>query len=312
LKYKISVIIPTYNRSHVIRNALETVRLQSYTNWECLIIDDGSTDTSEEIITKYIKSDNRFKFISRTNSRKKGAATCRNIGLENATGQFIQFLDSDDVMAPNKFETHINRLKNEPLGTLATCRYGILKPSFSNPKIFKGLKTFRDHKNPLDLLKTFAENFTYFPLHAYLIPRTVTETVGKWNEELTVNDDGEYFTRIILNSSQISFCNETYVLYKTGAGNRISTKITTTKGVQSYIQAWNLIDQAIYSKTGIKNHLYVRSAKADMYERLLKENKHLMNKYETFLNERWQNPNYFISKFFNRLRSKFLVSFTKE
>lgn len=125
------------------------------------------------------------------------------------------------------------------MSTLATCRYGFLKPSLTQPKIFKGLKTFRDYKNPLDLLKAFPKNFTYFPLHSYLIPRIVTETAGKWNEQLTVNDDGEYFTRIILNSSKISFCNKTYVLYKTGAGNRISTKIISENGVHSYIQAWN-------------------------------------------------------------------------
>jgi glycosyltransferase involved in cell wall biosynthesis len=297
---------------HVIKDALETLRSQSYTNWECIIIDDGSTDNSEEIINKHIKNDSRFKFILRPDSRKKGAATCRNIGLENATGQFIQFLDSDDAMAPNKFEAQINLLKNKPIGTLATCRYGISRPSTIQTKIFKGFKTFKDFKNPIDLLKAFAENFTYFPLHGYLIPTSVAVTAGKWNEDLTVNDDGEYFTRIILNSSQISFCSTTHVIYKTGAGDRISTRVTTENGVESYVQGWNLIDQSIYLKTGIKNHLYVQSAKADLYERLLKENRSLMKTYKYFLDERWQNPNYLFSKFLNRLRSKILVTYTEE
>lgn len=312
LTNKISIIIPTFNRAHTILESLESVQKQSYRNWECIIIDDGSLDNSKEIINAFIKKDKRFKLILRPNYRNKGAASCRNIGLENITGQFIQYLDSDDLMAANKFETQINRLTIEDLNTLATCRYGVMSSAIKKTKIYKGLKSFNNFTNPLDLLKTFGTNFTYLPLHNYLIPINIIKVSGKWNEELTVTDDGEYFTRIILNSSKIIFCKETYVLYRTGAGNRISTKIITPRGVHSSIQSWKLIDQTIYSKMGIKNHIYVKSAKANMYGRLQKENKELIQKYQAFLDQRWKNPSYFFSKILNRIRSIFLVSFTKE
>lgn len=309
---KITVIIPNFNRAHVILDALESVRNQTYSNWECIIIDDGSKDESESKIKVFIEKDNRFKFIQRPFNRIKGASTCRNIGLETASGKFIQFLDSDDVIALNKFEIQLNQLKNEPLGTIATCRFGIFRPSTKEPKTYKGLKTYRNFKNPLDLLESFAKNFTYFPLHSYLIPKSVADNVGKWNELLTVNDDGEYFTRIILNSSKICFCNKTFVLYKTGAGDRVSKKASSANGEQSYIQSWNLIEQYIYSKTGIKNHLYVKYAKANMHEWLLQENKPFIEKYKVFLDGRWQNPNYLIFKSLNKLRYRLFVSSVEE
>ncbi len=253
-----------------------------------------------------------LKKSQKPKAKKKGAATTRNIGIENVFGQFIQYLDSDDSMAFDKFEVQINRLKNEFPQTLATCRYGISRPPFFQPKICNGLKTFRDFKNPFNLFRVFAENFTFFPLHTYLIPLTIIEKAGKWNEDLSVNDYGKYFSRIILNSSQIVFCNKTYVVYRTGAGNRISTKITKPSGVQSYIQGWNLIDENIYDKTGIKNHLYVQSAKSNLYERLHRENKPLITIHEAFLKGRWSNPSYFFAKLVNKVRSKLLIYFTKK
>jgi glycosyltransferase involved in cell wall biosynthesis len=309
MKYKISVIIPTYNRAHIIKDALESVLMQTYSNWECIIIDDGSTDHSERLIKEFLAIDNRFKFIKRPPSKNKGAATCRNIGLENATGDYIQFLDSDDFIATNKFEVQIKLLKNENSTTLGTCRYGIMRPIWGKPRVFYGLVSFRTFKKPQDLFKIFAINFSYFPLHVYLIPVVIINKVGKWNEKLTVNDDGEYFSRVILNCSKIKFCNNTFAVYRTGAGNRITRQIMEDAGVQSYVESWNLIEKNISEKTGIKNHLYVQGAKANMYKRLLKENPTLISKYSIFLKGRWTNPSYFIAIFINKVRTKLLVSF---
>lgn len=309
MTYKISVIIPTYNRAHIITDALESVLLQTYSNWECIIIDDGSTDDSERIIKEFIFTDNRFKFIKRPSSRNKGAATCRNIGLENATGDYIQFLDSDDFIAINKFEVQIKFLKNENLTTIGTCRYGIMRPIWKKPKIFYGYSTFKAFENPQDLFKIFAINFSYFPLHVYLIPSMVIDKAGKWNEKLTVNDDGEYFSRVILNCSKIKFCNNTFAVYRTGAGNRMTKQIMEDAGVQSYVESWNLIEKNISEKTGVKNHLYVRAAKANMYQRLLSENPTMINKYSIFLKGRWTNPYYYIALASNKVRTKLLVSF---
>ncbi|PNW26869.1 glycosyltransferase family 2 protein [Formosa algae] len=104
----VSIIIPSFNREQLIAETLESVLNQTYKYWECLIVDDGSTDDSKAIITSFSKSDSRFKLITR-NRLPKGAPTCRNIALEQSKGDYIIFLDSDDLLSPNCLEHRVFR-----------------------------------------------------------------------------------------------------------------------------------------------------------------------------------------------------------
>ena len=89
----ISIIIPTYNRAHLISETLESILAQTYTNWECIIVDDASTDNTVEIIDKFIKKDNRFTLYIRPNDLPKGASSCRNLGIKNNNGKYVLFSD---------------------------------------------------------------------------------------------------------------------------------------------------------------------------------------------------------------------------
>ncbi|MFN3756554.1 MAG: glycosyltransferase family 2 protein [Flavobacterium sp.] len=104
---KISVIIPTFNRAHLIGDTLESVLHQTYTNWECLVVDDGSSDDTLSVVQRYHIEDNRIKFVQRPLDRTKGSSACRNIGFEQSQGDVIQWLDSDDLLLPNAFESYI-------------------------------------------------------------------------------------------------------------------------------------------------------------------------------------------------------------
>ncbi len=96
----ISIIIPLFNRKNLIKETVDSILAQSSNNFECIIIDDHSTDDSFEVINDYIGEDNRF-IISKRISTKKGASVCRNEGIDIAKGSYIMFLDSDDLMDPN-------------------------------------------------------------------------------------------------------------------------------------------------------------------------------------------------------------------
>lgn len=109
----ISIIIPTFNRAHLIKDTIESIRSQSYTNWECLIIDGGSTDNSDSIIPDFFQTDIRFNYIKCPVNSKKGPNTSRNYGYHLAKGKFIYFFDSDDRLLPNAFETYINSFDEE-------------------------------------------------------------------------------------------------------------------------------------------------------------------------------------------------------
>lgn len=94
----VSIIIPTYNRANLIRETLDSVMAQTYTNWECIVVDDGSNDTTSELLSDYCKKNNRFQYHHRPKARQKGANACRNYGFELSKGEYIQFLDSDDLL----------------------------------------------------------------------------------------------------------------------------------------------------------------------------------------------------------------------
>lgn len=99
MKPDVAIIIPVFNRQDYIEETINSVRHQVFNNWECLIIDDGSTDNTIDIIKSTIRVDSRFKHINRE-QLPKGAATCRNIGIKECEADYIIFLDSDDLLSP--------------------------------------------------------------------------------------------------------------------------------------------------------------------------------------------------------------------
>jgi len=101
----VSIIIPTYNRGGIIRETLDSVRAQTYPNWECIVVDDGSTDNTEEVVAGYIKIDSRFKYFTRPVSLPKGPNSCRNYGFSKCKGDFVQWFDSDDLLNLKALQT---------------------------------------------------------------------------------------------------------------------------------------------------------------------------------------------------------------
>ena len=94
----VSIIIPTYNRADLIGNTLDSILVQTYTNWECIVVDDGSTDDTEIVVMDYVKSDARFQYHKRPETKIKGANACRNFGFEISKGELVNWFDSDDLM----------------------------------------------------------------------------------------------------------------------------------------------------------------------------------------------------------------------
>jgi glycosyltransferase involved in cell wall biosynthesis len=100
----ISVIVPCYNYAHYIGDCLESILVQTYINWECIVVDDGSTDNSVDVINEYCSKDNRIKCFTQINS---GPTIARNFGLKISQGEYVQFLDADDKIESKKFETQL-------------------------------------------------------------------------------------------------------------------------------------------------------------------------------------------------------------
>lgn len=108
----VSIIIPTYNRDHLLGETLDSVISQTYHNWECIVVDDGSEDHTAELMEFYQERDARIFYHKRPKDRPKGANACRNYGFELSTGEYMNWFDDDDLMHPQKIEVQIAALEN--------------------------------------------------------------------------------------------------------------------------------------------------------------------------------------------------------
>lgn len=120
----VSIIMPVYNGADFVIPALESVKRQSYTDWHCIIVDDCSTDTSVHIIQDYIQSDTRFTLLQ--NVKNRGAGCTRNVGLEYAQSDYIAFLDADDVWEPEKLQTQVAYMTQNPNVAITYGVYGAM------------------------------------------------------------------------------------------------------------------------------------------------------------------------------------------
>lgn len=110
---RISVVIPCFNNSAHLEETLESLINQELKEWECVIVDDGSTDNSTQIVSKFEDKDKRFKLFHRPSSYLKGANSCRNYGAELAKGDFLLFLDADDLLSQNCLDYRLSKLNSE-------------------------------------------------------------------------------------------------------------------------------------------------------------------------------------------------------
>ncbi len=188
-KNLVSVITPTYNRGEVLKETIQSVLNQTYHNFEYIIVDDGSTDNTKEIVQSF--KDKRIKYI---NQQHVGTpASGRNNGIKNAKGEFIAFLDSDDIWFPQKLEIQLKEFqKNADILILAT--NGIIIP-------------MRPYRKYLSLKKNLVVSFRHLIVNrvnpimnsSVLIKRTAIEAIGLIDEEpfIRASEDYDYWLRVL-------------------------------------------------------------------------------------------------------------------
>ena len=123
VKGLVSIITPCYNSEKYISDAIQSVINQDYQKWEMIIVDDCSNDKSTEIIQKFLNQDNRIKLIHLSENR--GAGYCRNYAINQSTGQYYAFLDSDDIWFKNKISKQINFMNKNNIA-FSYCSYNFI------------------------------------------------------------------------------------------------------------------------------------------------------------------------------------------
>lgn len=302
----ISIIIPTYNRAHLIHETLDSVLNQSYGNWECLIIDDFSDDSTLSILQKYKEKDNRFRFYIKSEKDRKGASSSRNIGLKNTRGSYIQFLDSDDLIASNKLEEQLKIVSNNKNNNIITCKWGF----FSNEKdheVYAVNPFYRNFDSPLEYLQLVGKYGGYFPLHCFLIPTKIIKKAGFWSEDLSLSDDSEFIFRVIINSDKILYSKDTNVLYRINNPESLSTKKDFNKA-RSLILSWQKIENSYLNTFGDKESGYLNKKKQEVYKSIKHSYPGLIRKNKVFFEKqiKLDDDKFYIKLYYKKARNKIL------
>jgi len=200
----ISIIIPTYNRADLIAETLDSLLNQIYQNWECIIIDDGSTDSSKTIIQKYVDSDARFSYFSRPDYKQKGPSSCRNFGIEKAKGEYILFLDSDDLISETCLENRVSFASQNP-----EFDFWIFKMQtfgYEQAPIFNyGSGIF---ENETEYCKQeFAKGNHPFVVTCPLWKKNVLINIKGFNENLLLFEDPELHLRTLKEGYKLKYAN---------------------------------------------------------------------------------------------------------
>jgi glycosyltransferase involved in cell wall biosynthesis len=190
---KVTIIMATYNRAHFIVETLQSIQNQSFTNWECLIIDDGGTDNTKEVIFSILEQEPRFHFLPRPDLYLKGLPGCRNYGLDLAKGEYVIFFDDDDIVHPLNLELCVLELEDV---NVSFCRY-IRNVFFEN---FDYRFDFSKHYNSFFIDKKDIEKIlkNELPFNSCAIMwKAACFKNNRFTENLMYAEEWELYTRII-------------------------------------------------------------------------------------------------------------------
>jgi glycosyltransferase involved in cell wall biosynthesis len=196
----VTVITPTYNRAHLIIKTLDSVWAQTYRPIEVLIIDDGSTDDTKRTVRLWSDEHDkdgsfRTRYIYQDNA---GAPAARNNGIIHARGKYLQFLDSDDLLLPQKFTLQIEMMKQE---NTPLCIVDYLHIDEKGNVITTARKDFTID----ELIKNFISVHTSGPL---LDQSYYADRILKWNENIPKKQDKDFFMKILMTTDKISYINK--------------------------------------------------------------------------------------------------------
>tara|TARA_B100000949_G_C14270729_1_gene447197 strand:- start:216 stop:1184 length:969 start_codon:yes stop_codon:yes gene_type:complete len=227
----VSIIIPTYNRAHLIGETLDSILAQTYQNWECVIVDDGSTDNIENVIEDYSDGDNRFRYYPRPAEHLPGGNGARNFGLKKAEGDYIVFFDSDDLMTPNHLTVKINALLN------STCDYVIAKTKF-----FDSLDPWAERMYEGVRKGITAEGFI-MQQQSWLTPDACIKIeLAKsvcFKEDITSGQEFNYFSKLVLKSINAIFIEEYITRRRVHEGSiRATLPSRDSVMVSAYTSCW--------------------------------------------------------------------------
>jgi len=266
----VSVIVPCYNYGHLLHETLDSVLAQTYSQWECIIINDGSTDNTEEVSLAYNQKDTRFRYICQEN---KGLSGARNTGLEAANGEFIQFLDADDLIHPQKLEKQVEVLLNDAsldivYGDVYIFEHG--SDPFTESVKFK----FSATKPVSGYFFSICDELTKDNLFLPCSPLLKRDKVRfmRFNEKLFSLEDWHYWFRCALMGCKFQY-DERQIAFARGHGTNMSLnrrrmwkyKIAARMDILNYFKNGVIHQEVIPNKMSLKDHYVLLNLDSSRY-----------------------------------------------
>jgi glycosyltransferase involved in cell wall biosynthesis len=218
----VSILIPAYNAEKWIKETIRSASEQTWPNKEIIIVDDGSTDS-----TLRIAKESESPLVKVITQENKGASAARNKALSIAQGDYIQWLDADDLLAPDKISQqllHVDHGRNDRIlysGSWGRFFYRIDKAQFIPNSLWQDME-------PAEWILRKLDNNAWMGIESWLISRKLTELAGPWDERLSVDDDGEYFCRVVSASEKIRFIPEARCYCRTWTSGSMSSHFETS------------------------------------------------------------------------------------
>jgi len=243
----VSIIIPAYNRAGLIGETLQSVINQTYTNWECIVVDDGSTDNTKEVVKEYTSVYSNIQFHLRTTA-PKGAPTCRNVGFQHSEGEYVLFLDSDDLLPSNFLISQVQSLQNTKFGAVISS----IK-TFQNEIAHTSEWPFQN--NDISLIN-YLNGTCAWRTSAVLWKRTAYKKTKGFHPELKAYQDWHLHIQHFAKGDSFLHNLETFIYYRTDySDSTISQLIKGKFNVEDYLKPRMLILKLLFFRLSTSKKL---------------------------------------------------------
>ena len=254
-KELVSVIIPTYNRAHLIGETLDSVLAQTYQNWECIVVDDGSSDNTDKVVGEYVKKDIRFKYYHRPEYHLPGGNGARNYGFKMSQGEYVNWFDSDDLMMPEKLELKVKAMEENDVDFVVCC--GALIDSYFN------VMEKWDNICSKSPLKSHITGHVTFSTNGPLFKKKILVDKKGFCERLKRKQEWEFFSRILSYTENYSPVKKTlYYIKRTDDSINVKNDV---KSINSKVLANILVYKQVKRKrkdiidTDFRHHFFRKS-----------------------------------------------------
>jgi glycosyltransferase involved in cell wall biosynthesis len=219
----VSILIPLFNSEKYILKTLKSCTNQIYANIEIIIVDDGSTDASLSMVQNYA---NNYEYIRVYQQKNSGACKARNLAFEKCHGDYVMYLDADDVLSPNYVSEHLAFLASSGCESVSFCPWDRFYSNLEEAK-FPSLNIYKHYEDTFQLLLDMWNDGSMLQTSCYMVPRQLVEKSGGWDETVLKNQDGEFFSRILMQAKKAYFVPEAKVYYR--SGNYLSVSKAASK-----------------------------------------------------------------------------------